>query len=46
MSSISANSDVTGDNYYSLKWRNIMNENDEAKVLLSEVELHKVEFEI
>ncbi len=45
MSIISANSDVTGDNYYSLKWKNIMDENNEAKVLLSDVEVHKVEFE-
>ncbi len=45
MSTITANSDVKGENYYSLNWKQIMNENDESKVPLSEVELHKVEFE-
>ena len=45
MSTISANSDITGDMYYSLDWRAVMNEQSESKVQLAEVELHKVEYE-
>ncbi len=42
MSTITANSKIEGETYYKLNWKEIMNENDESKVPLSEVELHKV----
>ena len=46
MGSISANSDVTGQKYYNeFQWREIVGEKNEEKVMLAEVELHKVDFE-
>ena len=44
MSTITANSDVTIEKYYGLNWYEVMNEENENKVPLSEVEFHKVSF--
>ena len=46
MGSIKANSNVTGYRYYGeFDWINIFGDKNESKVLLAEVEMHKVEFE-
>ena len=46
MGSIKANSNVTGDRYYGeLNWMDILGDQNESKVMLEEVEMHKVEFE-
>jgi hypothetical protein len=45
MTTISANSDSSGGMYYNFDWKLIMNEKEETKVPISEVEVHKVEFE-
>lgn len=37
MSTIAANSDISGGMYYNFDWREIMNEKEENKVSLSEV---------
>lgn len=42
---ISANSDVPGGYYDGFKWTNILGDMNEKKVVLSEVEIHKVDFE-
>ncbi len=44
MSTISADSDAIGNVYYGLNWRQVMDEETESKVPLSEVEFHKVSF--
>jgi hypothetical protein len=46
LATITAKSDVKGGGYYGLDWKEVMNENSEEKVPLSEVELHKVQFEM
>ena len=46
MGSIKANSNVMGDRYYGdFNWLDILGDKNESKVLLAEVEMHKVEFE-
>ena len=46
LSSISANSDATGQKYYTeFQWREIMGENSEESIRLDEVEVHSVRFE-
>jgi hypothetical protein len=44
LSSGTANSDVVSNRYYGFDWKNLFRDKNESKIMLSEVEVHRIDF--